>query len=35
VNETLFARQISVSQTKKKILVTKATTVKNARISRF
>ncbi len=32
---TSFARQISVSQTRKKIRLTNATTVKKARISRF
>jgi hypothetical protein len=35
VNETSSAHQISVSHTKKKILVIKATTVRKARISRF
>jgi hypothetical protein len=34
-NETSFDLQISVIQTKKKIRVTRATTVRNARISSF
>jgi hypothetical protein len=34
-NATSLVRQISTIQTKKKTLVTSATTVKNARISRF